>query len=112
LTWGLTPGFIFVAHSASWRCLMKTRMTSKHWIGVAAAVCAACCAVPLGAVMGIGGAVMGSFALFASAHSETILCISVSGIVLSTTVYSLIRQRRQAKKRCTTSCRTDAGCCS
>jgi membrane protein implicated in regulation of membrane protease activity len=90
---------------------MKTRLTSKHWIGVAALACAACCAVPLGAVMGLGAAGTATGALLAGVETETILCTALLASFLLAGLYLWVRQRRAMRQRCETSCSADASCC-
>jgi hypothetical protein len=92
---------------------MQTVGASKKWVGLAVVACGACCAVPLAAVFGIGGAMTATGALFAGLDTETVLCLGVLGALLVGGGYLWLRARRRtaAAQSCSASCSTDASCC-
>ncbi len=92
---------------------MQTVGASKKWLGLAVIACAACCAVPIAAVFGIGGATAMAGALFAGVDAETVLCLGMLGVVFVSVGYLWLRSRRKKDEAqaCTTSCKPDASCC-
>jgi len=86
---------------------------AKSWFGLAALACAACCAVPIMAALGIGGAAGSLTAAFSGVNLETIACLSILGAMIGGALYFVARQRsrREQAASCETSCQTDASCC-
>ncbi len=92
---------------------MQTTRGAKKWLGLGVLACAACCAVPLTVIFGVGSATAMTGALFAGVETETILCLAVLGALLVGIGYVALRSRRRKVERqtCSTSCKPDAGCC-
>jgi membrane protein implicated in regulation of membrane protease activity len=84
---------------------------SKKWLGLIALACAACCAVPLAALLGIGGVTGMLGGLFAGVNLEVVLCLAILGALLVGGGYMLLRARKQKAQACATSCNADASCC-
>lgn len=76
------------------------------WAGAAAFLaCAACCALPLIAVVGSG--LMGSLLALLSPGTELIAALIAGGATLA---FFVVRARQRAKS-CATTCTLDRSCC-
>ena len=93
---------------------MQAVRVSKKWVGFAVLACAACCAVPIAVVFGIGSATAVTGALFAGVDAETVLCLGVLSGLLAGAVYLWLRSRKKKvdAQACSTSCKSDASCCN
>lgn len=94
---------------------MSVQKFSKKWLGIAALACAACCAVPIAAVLGVGGAASAG-AWFNGAWSngamvETIVCLGGLAAMASGVWFVWRKRGAQSVDACTASCSTDASCC-
>jgi membrane protein implicated in regulation of membrane protease activity len=94
---------------------MQTNRSSGKWLGFAVVSCAACCAVPIAAVLGLGGAAAAAGALLADINMEMVMCLGVLGLLMAVGIYLWVRARRQSSVDTTTystACKTDASCCN
>lgn len=69
--------------------------------------CAACCALPLLATLGIGAGLGATLAAFA--NNDALLCASIVMGLVALAVFWLRRRRRE--HACTAQCATDRSCC-
>lgn len=94
-------------HSSSKPVLSKRRL---GWAGLAAVTaCAACCAVPLLAAAGLGGAATATLSSIVRPGSELL----VGGLTFLTVLGLLaLRGRRKPSAGCGPSCNVDGSCCN
>jgi membrane protein implicated in regulation of membrane protease activity len=92
---------------------MKAYRSTGKWLGLGVAACAACCAVPIAALFGIGGATAAVGAMFADVNLEMLLCLGLLGTFIAG-IYFWMRSRRMRSvyESCSTACNTDASCCN
>jgi hypothetical protein len=92
---------------------MKKPAVSKVGFGLIGAACVACCAIPLAALLGFGGATGSMVAWASQAKLETILCFGALGALAAGGVYWYLKTRALKRKgACEPACDIDADCCN
>lgn len=90
---------------------MQRSSSKMKWLGLGVLGCAACCAAPFLAMLGIGGGAASLSALFAGLKAETVFCVGVLGALLAASIVFAVR-RFHAKRTCQTACSPGGGCCA
>lgn len=77
--------------------------------GIAAIIgCAACCALPLLAAVGVGSGSLAAAAAFLEPGSELLVAVTVFGLTLGVMA---IRARTKKNTGCGPTCKVDGSCC-
>lgn len=90
---------------------MNPSIRSKGlWASLALIIaCAACCALPLLSVLGIGAMTSAAFAIVGNSELKVLWVLGAFGLLVA--LIFLILRARSRRAACTTECSTDRSCC-
>ena len=89
---------------------MSTTSRKGLWASLALiGACAACCALPLLGMLGLGAATSAGLAAFV--NSEIKILLMLGGGAMSIALVVVIARKRARRAACETACATDRSCC-
>ena len=89
---------------------MSTTSRKGLWASLALiGACAACCALPLLGMLGLGAVTSAGLAAFVSSELKIVLLLGAGAMFIAVVV--VIARKRVQRAACATACATDRSCC-